>query len=163
LGYGQDQVVRLGLLLNPDDFKVLGTNAALTHLPCRNPQHEVLGSCWACGARLGTRVATFTYRKDLQELHEVWDAARTSLQRANKWLFIGYSMPEADVEVRHLLKSAQLARRDPTTLLIDVVLKEDYAAGKRYQRFFGLPYERVFQDGTDRWVGSRLDDYCGLP
>ena len=163
LGYGQDQVVKQGLLLNPDDFKLLGANAELTDQLRNNPKHEVLGKCWACGARLGTRVATFTYRKDLQELRAVWDAARASLQFASKCLFIGYSMPEADVEVRHLLKSTQLARRDPTKLLIDVVLKEDCAAGKRYQRFFGLPFERVFQDGTERWVASRLDDFCGSP
>ena|SRR6266568_801708 len=105
-------------------------------------------------------VATFTYRKDLQGYHAVWDAARLSLQLAGKWLFIGYSMPEADVEVRHLLKSTQLARRDPTTLLIDVILKEDCAAGMRYQRFFGLPSEKVFQDGAERWVATHLRDYC---
>lgn len=160
LDYGQEQaVVKLNLLLDPDDFMLLGAGPGLTDMLRNNPKQEVLGACGVCRARLGTRVATFTYRKDLQEYRAVWDAARTSLQRAGRWLFIGYSMPEADVEVRHLLKSTQLARGDPTPLLIDAVLKEDCAAGMRYQRFFGLPSEKVFQDGTERWVAKHLHDY----
>jgi len=161
LDYGREQaVVKLNLLLDLDDFRLLGAGPALTDLLRSNQKDRVLGACGACHARLGTRVATFTYRKDLQEYHEVWDAARTSLQLAGRWLFIGYSMPEADVEVRHLLKSTQLARVDPTTPRIDIVLKEDCAAGIRYQRFFGLPSEKVVQDGTERWVATHLDDYC---
>jgi hypothetical protein len=115
---------------------------------------------WSLSRTPGARIATFTHRKEVHEYHAVWEAARTSLQPAAKWLFVGYSMPEADVEVRHLLKSTQLARRDPTTLLIDVVLKKDCDAGVRYKRFFGLPPERVFQDGIERWVETFLHDYC---
>ena len=116
---------------------------------------------------MGARIATFTYRKDIQEYRAVWEVARPSLQLADKWLFVGYSMPEADVEVRHLLKSTQLARRDLAKLSIDVVLKkddeaanEDCEAAKQYKRFFGLPHDRVFQDGIEEWVAQRLDDYC---
>jgi hypothetical protein len=69
-------------------------------------------------------------------------------------------MPEADVEVRRLLKSTQLARKDPAMPLIDAVLKTDYDAGLRYQRFFGLPCEKVFQDGIARWAKKPLHDYC---
>jgi len=153
-------VVKLKLLLNPVDFLLLGGDAGLADLLRNNPKHEVLSVCSACHARLGTRIATFTYRKDLQEYHAVWDAAKTSLQLADKWLFAGYSMPEADVEVRHLLKSTQLARREPAKLSIDVVLKEDCEAAKRYERFFGLPHGRIFQDGIGEWAAKRLDDYC---
>ena len=105
-------------------------------------------------------VLTFTYHKDLEKFGAVWDGAKTALQLADRWLFVGYSMPEADVEVRHLLKSTQLAHTDRATPLIDVVLKGDCEAGQRYQRFFGLPCERVFQDGIVGWVAERLDDYC---
>ena len=161
LNYGREQaVVSLNLLLDPDDFKLLGGTPDLADLLRNNPDDSVRSKCGQCHARLGTRVATFTYRKDLQEYHDVWDTARTGLQLANKWLFIGYSMPEADVEVRHLLKSAQLARTDPTTLAVEVVLNDDCASGLRYQRFFGLPSRSVFQDGIERWVAEHLPDYC---
>jgi hypothetical protein len=161
LDYGFEQaVVRLKLLLDPDDFRLLGAHPELTDLLRNNPKRDSLAACGVCRTRLGTRIATFTYRKDLEEHQAVWAAARTGLQLANKWLFVGYSMPEADVEVRHLLKSTQLARREPPTPLIDVVLKKDCAAGTRYQRFFGLPTGKVFQDGTERWVATHLLEYC---
>ena len=112
--------------------------------------------------RLGARVGTFSYRKDLTvyAFHAIWDKARTSLQSCYRWLFIGYSLPEADVEIRYLLKSAQLARRDPEKLEIDVILKGDCDAGERYRRFFGMPSEHIFQEGLGEWVKQRLDGYC---
>jgi hypothetical protein len=109
------------------------------------------------------RVATFSYRKDLNPhaFYTIWDKARTGLLLAEKWLFIGYSLPEADIEIRHLLKSAQLARRDPTRVSIEVVLKGDCEAGERYGRFFGLRHEQMFQNGLEEWIANRLEAYCG--
>jgi hypothetical protein len=107
LTYGLGQpVVKLNLLLDPDDFRLLGASPGIVDLLEEYRQipdllrrhHEALRACGVCHARLETRVATFTYRKELQVHHDVWDAARTSLQLAAKWLFIGYSMPEADIE-----------------------------------------------------------------
>jgi hypothetical protein len=113
-----------------------------------------------CITSLGVPVLTFTYRKDNEKFDLIWDAAKTALPLADRWLFAGYSMPEADVEVRHILKSAQLARSNPAIPLIDVILNEDCSASARYQRFFGLPCDRVFQDGIQKWVAKRLDGYC---
>ena len=79
---------------------------------------------------------------------------------AQKCLFVGYSLPEADIEIRHLLKSAQLARKDVRNLSIEVVLKGDCDAGERYKRFFGTAAGQVFQDGLERWIAERLADYC---
>jgi len=70
-------------------------------------------------------------------------------------------LPEADIDIRHLLKSAQLARRDPSRVSIDVVLREDCDAGERFSRFFGLRRERVFQGGLGGWITNRLETYCG--
>lgn len=69
-----------------------------------------------------------------------------------RWLFVGYSLPEADIEIRHLLKSAQLSRRDESKLSIDVALKSDCEAGERYRRFFGLRDEQIFQGGLQEWI-----------
>jgi hypothetical protein len=160
LDYGSPQaVVELGLSLDPEDFRLLGADAELI-ARSRSRTHPALSTCGACGSRLGSHVLTFTYRKELERFHAVWDAAKTALQLADRWLFVGYSMPESDVEVRHLVKSTQLARRDPAMPRIDVVLKEDCDAGQRYQRFLGLPCDVVFQDGVEGWVTRRLDDYC---
>jgi hypothetical protein len=161
LGYGSPQAaVDMELLLDSCDFRLLGADAALADRLKGNQWHQRLGACWTCGAPLEVPVLTFTYRKDLEKFRVVWDAAKTALQLADRWLFVGYSMPEADVEVRHLLKSTQLAHRDRAAPLIDVVLRSGCDEGLRYQRFFGLPCEKVFQDGIARWAKKPLDDYC---
>ena len=161
LDYGSPQAaIDYELLLDPCDFRLLGADAAVADILKRNHLRERLSECRVCGAQLSVPVLTFTYRKDLQKFRVVWDAAKTVLQLADRWLFVGYSMPEADVEVRRLLKSTQLARKDPAMPLIDAVLKTDCDAGLRYQRFFGLPCEKVFQDGIARWAKKPPDDYC---
>ncbi len=107
LAYGLEQpVVKLNLLLDPDDFRLLGAVPGIVDLlqkyrlipDLQRRHHEVLRACGVCHV-WGRVSRAFTYRKELQVYHEVWDAARTSLQQAAKWLFIGYSMPEADVEL----------------------------------------------------------------
>lgn len=119
-------------------------------------------NCLVCGGRIAVRVATFSYRKhlDVPFFQQIWDEARTSLAHAERWLFVGYSMPEADIEIRHLIKTAQLARKDVKRLTIDVVLKNDPDALDRYRRFFGLPNVRIHNHGFEEWITSDLDNFC---
>ena len=161
----EDAVIRLRLLLDEEDFKLFedGTESANILRALTGRSNRALGKCHDCDVRLGLRVGTFSYRKDLSPdaFYTIWDKARTNLQFAEKWLFIGYSLPEADIEIRHLLKSAQLARRDPSRVSIEIILKGDCHAGERYRRFFGLREDHVFQGGLDDWIANRLGWYCG--
>jgi hypothetical protein len=162
----ENAVTRLGLLLDEGDFGLFEGGTRLAddlRRQMERPSYAGLNTCSVCGVRLSLRVATFSYRKDLSAdaFYTVWDKARTGLQSAEKWLFVGYSLPEADIDIRHLLKSAQLARRDPSRVSIDVVLREDCEAGERYSRFFGLRHEQIFQDGLGEWITNRLGIYCG--
>jgi hypothetical protein len=163
----ENAVISLRLLLDPEDFELFdaGREVAdgLRRMQVKPSVYSAMGKCWGCGARVSLRVATFSYRKDLSAdaFYTVWDKARTSLQLAGKWLFVGYSLPEADVDIRHLLKAAQLARRDPSRVSVDVVLKSDCESGHRYKRFFGVRDDQVFYDGLDEWISSRLSGYCG--
>lgn len=104
------------LLLDPLDFRLLGADTALADVLKGDWLHERLSECRVCGAPLSVPVLTPTYRKDLEKFRAVWAVAKAALQLADKWLFAGYSMPEADVEVRHLLKSTQLAHSGPSHL-----------------------------------------------
>ena len=154
-----ESVVNLNLLLEPDDFRLFGEE----ELADRLARSRRMRTCTGCGGLIGMRVATFSYRKDMnpRAFYAIWDRAETSLQMAQKWLFVGYSLPEPDTEIRHLLKSAQLARRDSQRVSIDVVLKEDCEAGERYRRFFGLADNLVFQGGFNEWIDKNLEGYCG--
>lgn len=71
-------------------------------------------ACRDCGNRTAGRMATFSYRKafSINQFQTIWDRAHAVLRDSDIWLFIGYSMSEADFEFRHVLKSAQLARKE---------------------------------------------------
>ena len=105
-------------------------------------------------------MATFSYKKDLSVafFQNVWDNARSKLRRSQRWLFIGYSMPEADIEIRHLLKSAQLARSNPEDLKIHVILKDDSSVACRYERFFGSSNVLICHGGFSQWAESDFED-----
>jgi hypothetical protein len=162
----EEAVVRLHLLLKEEDFRLFeGSERAvevLRRLKMAHGAHTAARACPDCGVGISLRVGTFSYRKDLSPhaFYTVWDKAQTGLQLARKWLFVGYSLPEADIEIRHLLKSAQLARKNPAEVSIKVVLKGDGEAGDRFKRFFGLPDQYVFQCGLEQWVAQHLNSYC---
>lgn len=114
-------------------------------------------ACPTCGAdALGTRFATFSYRKALDfPMHSrTWQRAEELLYQAENWVFIGYSLPPADYEFKYLLKRVELSR--PTPPKIVLVTGGDAAESTRanYQRFFGPSLRRrrgrVFFDGLNR-------------
>jgi hypothetical protein len=90
---------------------------------------------------LGTRIATFSYRKalDFPMFQKSWLAAEELLRSASKWVSIGYSLPAADYEFKYLLKRTQLARKHQPEIL---VVSGGMSDGVRlthanYRKFFG--------------------------
>ncbi|MEW6776530.1 MAG: hypothetical protein AB1405_09575, partial [Bdellovibrionota bacterium] len=124
--------------------------------------HSTERRCGYCGGKLGGRLATFSYRKffAIPQFQALWDQASLALQDARLWLFVGYSMPEADYEFRHLLKSAQLAGKEWPPK-INVIIKENLGGPitERYLRFFGLSDENIFNEGLEKWVTEQLEGY----
>jgi hypothetical protein len=88
---------------------------------------------------LGTRIATFSYRKalDFPMFQKSWLAAEELLRFAKRWVFIGYSLPAADYEFKYLLKRTQLSRAQQPELI-------------------------VISGGTPRDVRETFDNYRGL-
>jgi hypothetical protein len=111
---------------------------------------------------LGTRIATFSFRKALDfPMHAAtWSTAETHLKGASDWIFFGYSMPAADFEFKYLLKRVQLTERPPPD--ITVIAGGDRTAAtetiNRYKKFFGdLAGERhYFMDGLTPEVLDHL-------
>jgi hypothetical protein len=90
---------------------------------------------------LTTRIATFSFLKalDFPMFERSWLSAERLLRSADKWIFIGYSLPAADYEFKHLLKRVQLSRDTPPEFVVitggsDVACYDTYL---NYQRFFG--------------------------
>jgi hypothetical protein len=90
---------------------------------------------------LGTRIATFSYRKalDFPMFQKSWFAAEELLRGADRWVFVGYSLPAADYEFKYLLKRIQLSRsRQPSFVIVSGGKKSDLRRTyDNYQRFFG--------------------------
>jgi hypothetical protein len=125
--------------------------------------------CPSCGASaLSTRLATFSYRKALNfPMYErSWLSAERLLRQSKTWIFIGYSLPEADYEFKHLLKHVQLARRVPPMMIL--ITGGDGAERTRlnYQKFFGpkiTPLSRTyFSNGLTTPAMNRLSEIGAL-
>lgn len=104
--------------------------------------------CPRCrGASLGTRFATFSYRKALDfPMHAAsWRTAERYLKNATEWIFIGYSMPAADFEFKHLLKRVQLSQKFRPNITLITGGEGGPIAVERFTRFFGdVPTDRTF-------------------
>ena len=118
--------------------------------------------CPHCGGEsLGTRFATFSYRKALDfPMHAAsWRMAEEYLKSAANWAFIGYSMPRADFEFKHLLKRVQLTEkiRPRITVVTGGSDADDTIA--RFAKFFGdVSNERaVFKDGINSAALAHLE------
>ncbi len=109
---------------------------------------SVYRACPECGAAgLGTRLATFSYRKalDFPMFQKGWLFAEKLLHDADNWIFIGYSLPPADYEFKYLLKRVELSRRERPRIVVisggaDKAVVE--ATYHNYQRFFGRQISR---------------------
>jgi hypothetical protein len=108
---------------------------------------------------VSTHMATFSFTKSYRTYAypAIWQAARRVLADSDVWIFVGYSLPDADYEFKHMLKSAQLSfekRKNHRPLKIQVILKENERAERRYRGFFGRKIDCVFQHGLEGYVAE---------
>lgn len=131
---GEDDLRRIGRFLDKDKKNVETTIERL------NKRIRVKCPCSGT-VPLGTRIATFSYRKalDFAMFQKSWFAAEELLLSADKWVFIGYSLPAADYEFKYLLKRTQLSR--PTEPRFVVISGGNAQQVRRtydnYRKFFG--------------------------
>ena len=128
---------------------------------------------------LGGIIITPTFMKTLSELHlkSIWQNAFLELSKATEIVFIGYSFPDADFEMRCLLKKAV----NPDTSITVVLHESDDMDGligqlkengieesvlinlkkrldspeKRYKSFFGKERVSVLYNGFDGYLGRK--------
>jgi len=96
--------------------------------------------CPHCEAdSLGTRFATFSYRKALDfPMHAAsWRTAERHLKRSFDWVFLGYSMPAADFEFKNLLKRVQLTEGERPKITVITGGSDADATVTRFKKFFG--------------------------
>lgn len=111
-------------------------------------------TCPHCGGEsLGTRFATFSYRKalDFPMYAASWRTAEQYLKNAYDWVFVGYSMPAADFEFKHLLKRVQLVEKVRPRITVITGGEDADTTIARFSKFFGeVSDERFFfRDGVN--------------
>lgn len=119
-------------------------------------------ACPHCEAEsLGTRFATFSYRKALDfPMHAAsWRTAEQYLKTTADWVFIGYSMPAADFDFKHLLKRVQLTEKTRPDITVITGGNDADATITRFTKFFGdVAGERFFfKNGLDSAALAHLE------
>lgn len=117
--------------------------------------------CAHCNYTVSSHIATFSYRKSFRThaYASIWNRAAEILAAADRWIFIGYSLPKPDFELKHLLKTAQLRfahqRKGGRKLQIDVVAKTN-ASESSYEGLFGKGTFRFFDGGLVEYLHRGL-------
>lgn len=136
--FAPDQTNRIAShLFKPRDWSVIQRMTGKRY--SGSPSSRLCPECQSDS--LGTRFATFSYRKALDfPMHvKSWLTAEQLLRKAKTWTFIGYSLPGADYEFKLLLKRVQLSRNtEPLLCLITGGNKATQTQTlENYTRFFG--------------------------
>jgi hypothetical protein len=118
--------------------------------------------CPNCGQHVRPVMITPTQKKDYRNPHiaRIWYEAERALRQAERAVFIGYSMPEDDVEVVYLLKRG-LAHLAPSQItVVEYVRRSDHTplpllaehpVGARYRALFGDGID-WHPEGFNRWA-----------
>jgi len=139
-------------------FEKIALNEYVTRPICRlcerNFQNELTNDG---GAFLSSQLIMPTFLKDLNnvQLKLIWQNAGIELAEASKIVFLGYSLPMADFELRQLL-----ARNVRHNAKIEVVLhssdktssKNSNSTEYRYSSFFGKRDISFSYDGVEEYV-----------
>ena len=112
--------------------------------------------CPTCDTKLRPLLIAPSHLKDYRNPHlaQVWYEAERMLRGAGRVIFIGYSLPEDDVEVVYLLKRS-LTHLRPAMITV-VEWNEPNPAVKATEHEVGRRYRTIFGDGID-WHADGMD------
>jgi hypothetical protein len=112
--------------------------------------------CLICGNSISSHIATFCYRKSFRanSFPSIWHEAEMMLSASDRWIFIGYSLPDADYEFKHLLKIAELKLEHvkQSKLRVDVVLLNSDDTISKYEKFFGKKLGVICNEGIEEYL-----------
>jgi NAD-dependent SIR2 family protein deacetylase len=116
-------------------------------------------SCHCGHGKLSLMLATPSYVRDVREpnLLSLWQNALELLRTSNEWVFVGYSLPGDDINIRSMLMRAAQGRHDPpgVTVVLPPHCRNVYA---RYRLLFPthVPYPHGFKEYIGHLSRSNL-------
>jgi hypothetical protein len=116
-------------------------------------------NCKFCTFPVSSHIASFSYRKSFRThaYPSVWYHAERLLAASDHWIFVGYSLPEADFELRQVLKAAslrRLERKSQSKRPMDVVVLNDPPTQAKFEKFFGAEQVKCFQNGIAEYISQ---------
>lgn len=117
--------------------------------------------CPVCGRPLRPLLVAPSHLKDYRNPHlgQVWYEAQRVLRQADKVVFVGYSLPDDDVEVVYLLKRGLAHIQDPRKITVVEYCQDnpkieahEHPVGRRYAALFGDI--EFHAGGLDAWLQS---------
>jgi hypothetical protein len=89
-----------------------------------------------------------------------WRTAEHYLKGSADWVFIGYSLPAADFDFKHLLKRVQLTEGERPDITVVTGGRDAKATIERFKKFFGdVPAKRFFfEEGLNAAAISHLEN-----
>lgn len=117
--------------------------------------------CTVCQSKLRPLLVAPSHLKDYRNPHlaQVWYEAQHVLRQAKRIIFVGYSMPDDDVEVVYLVKRSLAHITNPKQITVVEYCQENVAiaasehpVGRRYQTLFGEIDWHA--GGLDQWLAS---------
>lgn len=118
-------------------------------------------SCRVCNATMRPIMITPTQLKDYRNpyIAGVWQRADFALRRADRAIFIGYSLPDDDLEVIYLLKRAlsHLSAESITVVEQTTQPRSENAVFRRYRTLFGSDLDWQ-PGGFEKWLSRNETD-----
>lgn len=151
---------KVGLIKS--DFRLFDEKFTDKHFDSSLGIHVNEKKCKICNNSVSSHIATFSYRKSFRTnaYPAIWSEAENILATSSHWIFIGYSLPEADFELKHLIKSAELRlRHKGLKRKIDVVIYNDKNTKAKFENFFGIENLNIFDKGLKNYVASKIDGH----
>lgn len=136
--------------------KLLGPDVAAAVTPDGAP-------CSTCGTKVRPLLIAPSHLKDYRNPHltQVWYEAERVLREATRVIFIGYSLPDDDLEVVYLLKRCLTRPVPPAITVVEYsaanveVAAKDHVVGRRYRTLFGDGID-WHACGMDAWIAKQV-------
>jgi hypothetical protein len=118
--------------------------------------------CAECNEKTNPMLIPPTFLKNMSNpyLQQVWLNATREIKDARRLIFCGYSLPEPDLEVKYLLKRAQLNRsKDSPSMEVFVINgeRENSWEQNKFERFFGKTNVNYLQMNFETFALEGID------
>jgi NAD-dependent SIR2 family protein deacetylase len=118
------------------------------------------GLC-GCKEELAPIIVPPSFFKEMSNYHlqTIWRKAEQALISAKRIVFCGYSMPDADIHIKYMLKRAELNRTGPAA---QVFVVNDHNGKKEGDRSAEIArFRRLFRDSVKvRFKKLSFQDFC---